>query len=48
MHVLQIEINRGLYMNELDVEKSAGFSTTKEQVSRLIGQVLDLALRENS
>ena len=47
VHVLQIEINRGLYMNELDVEKSAGFSTTQEQVSRLIGQVLDLALREN-
>ena len=47
VHVLQIEINRGLYMNELDVEKSSGFSTTQEQVSRLIGQVLDLALHEN-
>ncbi|MEL6859830.1 MAG: N-formylglutamate amidohydrolase [Pseudomonadota bacterium] len=47
VHVLQIEINRGLYMNELDVVKSAGFSNTKDQVSRLIGHLIDLALHEN-
>ena len=45
--VLQIEINRGLYMNEIEVEKSKGFDRTREHVSRLIEDIIDLALREN-
>jgi len=48
IHVLQIEINRALYMNEMDVEKSAGFDCTRDQVSRIIEDIADFALRENS
>ncbi|MEM9569886.1 MAG: N-formylglutamate amidohydrolase [Pseudomonadota bacterium] len=47
IHVLQIEINRALYMNEVNVEKSAGFVQTREQVCRLIEDIVDYALREN-
>lgn len=47
IHVLQIEINRALYMNEVNVEKSKGFDRTREHVSRLIEDVVDHALREN-
>ena len=47
VHVLQIEINRALYMNELDVEKSARFEHTKSQVSRLIDDILKFAILEN-
>lgn len=48
IHVLQIEINRALYMNEMSVEKSAGFGRTRDQVSRIIEDIVDFALRENS
>lgn len=48
VHVLQIEINRGLYMNETKVEKSAGFARTHDQISRIIEDIIDFALRENS
>ncbi|MFN3213683.1 MAG: N-formylglutamate amidohydrolase [Henriciella sp.] len=48
VHVLQIELNRSLYMNELDVQKSNGFSHLKQQVSRLIADLVDLALSENT
>lgn len=48
IHVLQIEINRGLYMNELEVEKSAGFERLSVQVSALIEDIVDFALRENT
>jgi len=48
LHVLQIEINRALYMNEMNVEKSAGFGRTRDQVSRIIEDIVDFALRENS
>lgn len=48
VHVLQIEINRALYMDETAVEKSAGFGRTHDQVSRLIEDIIDFARRENS
>lgn len=48
IHVLQIEINRALYMNEAEVEKSAGFARTRDQISRIIEDIVDFALRENS
>jgi len=48
VHVLQIEINRGLYMNEDNVEKSAGFHRTRDQVSRMIEDIIDFALTENT
>lgn len=47
-HVLQIEINRGLYMNETRVEKSAGFERMQSQLTRLISEILDFALTENA
>ncbi|MEL7109990.1 MAG: N-formylglutamate amidohydrolase [Pseudomonadota bacterium] len=48
VHVLQIEINRALYMNELTVEKSTGFDRTKAQVATIIEDIIDFALRENT
>lgn len=48
VHVLQIELNRGLYMNEADVEKSTQFDHLQETVSRLIAEIVDLALAENT
>lgn len=48
VHVLQIEINRALYMNEQSVEKSAGFHRTRDQVSRMIEDIIDFALTENT
>ena len=48
IHVLQIEINRGLYMNELKVEKSAGFERLSAQISGLIEDIVDFGLHENA
>lgn len=48
VHVLQIEINRALYMNEMTVEKSAGFDRTRALVTTIIEEIIDFALRENS
>ncbi|NQY38972.1 MAG: N-formylglutamate amidohydrolase [Henriciella sp.] len=48
VHVLQIELNRALYMNEADVEKSNQFPHLQEKVSRLIVDIVDLAIAENS
>ena len=47
VHVLQIEINRALYMNEMDVKKSAQFERTQNQVSRLIDDIMTFAITEN-
>lgn len=46
-HVLQIEINRGLYMNEMSIEKTAGFDRLQAQISSLIPEIQTLALAEN-
>ncbi len=48
VHVLQIEINRALYMDEMKVEKSRGFEAIQDQISRLISDILNFALYENS
>ena len=48
IHVLQIEINRALYMNEVNVEKSTGFERLSTQISALIEDIIDFALRENT
>ena len=34
-HALQIEINRGLYMDEARLERTVGFSRLREDVERL-------------
>jgi len=38
-HSLQIEINRGLYMDERKIEKTEGFSTLKSDTDRLIAAI---------
>jgi N-formylglutamate amidohydrolase len=41
-HVLQIEIDRQLYLNEAKVTKSAGFEDLKERLSRVVAGICDL------
>lgn len=48
VHVLQIELNRALYMNELDVCKSNQFDRLQDRLQGLIADIIDLALAENS
>lgn len=48
VHVLQIEINRSLYMNEMTVEKLTDFQRLRTQIDGLITTVLELALSENT
>jgi N-formylglutamate amidohydrolase len=38
-HSLQIEINRGLYMDEERIEKSAGFGRFQEDIDALIAAI---------
>lgn len=47
VHVLQIEINRSLYMDETEIEKSRGFATLQSQLSELVADILTLARQEN-
>lgn len=42
-HALQIEINRGLYMDEERIEKSAGFAALKRNLDALIRAVASLS-----
>ncbi|MGE4064000.1 MAG: N-formylglutamate amidohydrolase [Rhodospirillaceae bacterium] len=42
-HVLQLEINRNLYMDEATLERRAGFSVLKSDVDALIGRLVTLA-----
>lgn len=48
VHVLQIELNRALYMNEIDVLKSPGFEALEQQIRNLINEIIELAISENS
>ncbi|MGH8714303.1 MAG: N-formylglutamate amidohydrolase [Casimicrobiaceae bacterium] len=43
-HSLQIEINRGLYMNEETLEKLAGFESLRRDLDRLLGALRDFVL----
>lgn len=47
IHVLQIEINRALYMDELKIEKTSGFETLQNQLSALSAEILTLSQLEN-
>jgi len=47
VHVLQIEINRALYMHETAIERSPGFATLQAQLTDLIDGILTLARLEN-
>ncbi len=42
-HALQIEINRGLYMDELRIEKSAGFASLARDLSKAIERIVEVA-----
>lgn len=48
VHALQIEINRGLYLDEAYVSKSRGFVALQSQVKDVIIEVLNHALYENN
>ena len=39
-HSLQIEINRGLYMDEARIEKSDAFPRLRRDIDRLIGAIV--------
>jgi N-formylglutamate deformylase len=43
-HSLQIEVNRGLYMDEDRIEKHAGFTSLKANIDRLIGEICAFAM----
>ena len=47
-HSLQIEINRGLYMDEDRIEKHAGFETLRQDINRLIGDICAFAKDQTS
>jgi N-formylglutamate amidohydrolase len=40
LHALQIEINRGLYMNERTFQKSAGFRALAEDLTRFMAGLM--------
>ena len=42
-HALQIEVNRGLYMNERRIAKNAGFDELKDDLTEVIEAVVDFA-----
>jgi N-formylglutamate amidohydrolase len=42
VHALQIEISRHLYMNEVTLEKTAGFEATRQLVERLVTALIGL------
>ncbi len=43
IHALQIEINRGLYMDEQRITRSAGFDSLKQTLELVITQIIDAA-----
>ncbi len=45
-HSLQIEVNRGLYMDEQRIEPNGGFAVLQRNITRLIGEICEFA-REN-
>ncbi len=42
LHALQIEVNRGLYMNERTFEKTAGFDALREDITRFCANLMSL------
>jgi N-formylglutamate amidohydrolase len=42
LHALQIEVNRGLYMNERNFQKSAGFDALAEDLTRFAAELMAL------
>ena len=46
LHALQLEINRGLYMNELKLEPNAGFEQLREDLTWFISQLSEIDINE--
>ncbi len=42
-HSLQIEVNRGLYMDEQRIERNGGFAVLQANITRLIGEICEFA-----
>jgi N-formylglutamate amidohydrolase len=42
LHALQIEVNRGLYMNERTFQKSGGFDTLADDLARFVSDLMSL------
>jgi N-formylglutamate amidohydrolase len=42
LHVLQIEVNRGLYMNERTMQKSAGFEALSDDLARFADRLMGI------
>ena len=40
LHALQIEVNRGLYMNERTLQKSAGFDALADDLARFSADLM--------
>jgi N-formylglutamate amidohydrolase len=47
-HALQIEINRGLYLNEATLEKSRNFASLQAIMDHVVGELLDHLTHELS
>lgn len=45
-HSLQIEVNRGLYMDEQRIERNGGFADLQRNITRLVGEICEFG-REN-
>jgi N-formylglutamate amidohydrolase len=48
LHALQIEVNRGLYMDERTLRKSGGFATLADDLSRFISDLMAIPEHELS
>jgi N-formylglutamate deformylase len=46
LHVIQVEINRALYMDERRYQKTAGFARLAEDLEALAGQLGEIPLEE--
>jgi N-formylglutamate amidohydrolase len=42
LHALQIEVNRGLYMNERSFEKSEGFPALANDLTALVARLMEM------
>ncbi|MDQ7247333.1 N-formylglutamate amidohydrolase [Dongia sedimenti] len=45
-HSLQIEVNRGLYMDEDKIEKTAGFAALKRDIDRMLAAVAEFVMTQ--
>jgi N-formylglutamate amidohydrolase len=46
LHALQIEVNRGLYMNERTLQRSAGFDALSDDLARFCAELMGMPGRD--